>query len=305
MAVDAGNVYVSGFRRNSAWHGDPELPFLVKLDSNLNEVWRQTIDAGGVGARAQFFDLTVDGGYVYAVGHWLAGGNQDFLAAKFSTSGGPPIWQSVWGTAGLDGLRDVVVAGGRLFAVGTSSGDAVLVELNPATGSPLASPPAFGGGGYEEALRIVADGSDLFVGGYSNSFATPAGNAVGSQDALLLHYVLVLQVSIDIKPGGFPNSIFLGSNGTVPVAILSSATFDATTVDPTTVTLAGASVALRGKGTPNASVQDVNVDGLPDLVVHVSTEALQLTEGDTQALLEATTYSGQRIEGSDSVRIVH
>ena len=116
-----------------------------------------------------------------------------------------------------------------------------------------------------------------------------------------------LCVSIDIKPGSFPNSINLGSNGTVPVAILSAPApnfFDATTVDPTTVMLAGASVALRGKGTPNASVQDVNGDGLLDLVVHVSTEALQLTGTDTQAILTGQTYGGQTIQGSDSVRIV-
>lgn len=90
----------------------------------------------------------------------------------------------------------------------------------------------------------------------------------------------------------------------MPVAILSSATFDATTVDPTTVTLAGASVALRGKGTPNASVQYVTGDILLDLVVHVSTEALQVSETDTQAILTGQTYSGQLIQGSDTIRVV-
>ncbi len=44
----------------------------------------------------------------------------------------------------------------------------------------------------------------------------------------------------DIKPGSFPNSINVGAGGNVPVAIFSSSTFDATTVDPTTVTLASA-----------------------------------------------------------------
>jgi tRNA pseudouridine-54 N-methylase len=37
-------------------------------------------------------------------------------------------------------------------------------------------------------------------------------------------------------------------------------------------------VALKGKGTPMASTQDVNGDGRMDLVVHVSTEALQLSD---------------------------
>lgn len=112
------------------------------------------------------------------------------------------------------------------------------------------------------------------------------------------------QVSIDIKPGSFPNSINLGSGGTVPVAIFSTSAFDATAIDPTTVTLASAPVKLKGKGTPMASFEDLNGDGLLDLVVHVSTEALQLSETDTQAILEGQTLSGISIRGTDSVRVV-
>jgi len=114
----------------------------------------------------------------------------------------------------------------------------------------------------------------------------------------------IIPVQIDIKPGSFPNSINLGSQGTVPVAIFSTATFDARMVDPLSITLANASVALKGKGTPMASFQDVNQDGLLDLVVHVDTQALQLTVGDTVAILEGQTFDGRRIRGSDSVRVV-
>ena len=90
----------------------------------------------------------------------------------------------------------------------------------------------------------------------------------------------------------------------MPVAILSTADFDATAVDPTTVTLAGAQVALRGKGTPMAFFEDVNKDGLLDLVVHVSTGALQLSDTDTQAILEGRTFAGMPIRGTDTIRVV-
>ena len=113
-----------------------------------------------------------------------------------------------------------------------------------------------------------------------------------------------IAVQIDIKPGSYPNSINLGSNGTVPVAILSSTEFYAGTVDPTTVALSGATVKLRGKGTPMTSLEDVNGNSLPDLVVHVSTEALQLTLGDAIAILTGQTYGGDQIQGSDTVRII-
>ena len=110
---------------------------------------------------------------------------------------------------------------------------------------------------------------------------------------------------IDIRPGSTPNTVNLGSNGVVPVAILSDEGFDATTVDATTVRLASAQVRLRGNGTPMASAYDVDGDGLADLVVHVSTSALTLTASDTTATLEASTADGQRIEGVDSVRVVN
>jgi hypothetical protein len=111
-------------------------------------------------------------------------------------------------------------------------------------------------------------------------------------------------VKIDIKPGSYPNTINMGSNGTVPVAIFSMSNFDATTVDPQSVTLAGASVKLRGKGTPMSSFEDINGDGLIDIIVHISTEALQLNDADTKAVLEGKTYSGLQIMGVDSVRII-
>jgi hypothetical protein len=59
----------------------------------------------------------------------------------------------------------------------------------------------------------------------------------------------VIEVSIDIKPGSLPNanSINLASAGSVPVAILSSPSFDARTINPDSVSLAGAHVKLVGK----------------------------------------------------------
>ena len=112
------------------------------------------------------------------------------------------------------------------------------------------------------------------------------------------------EVLVDIKPGSDPNSINLGSGGNVPVAIFSSATFDATTVDPSTVTLADAGVKIRGKGKLAADEEDVDGDGLLDLVVHIDTSELELTDGDVVAVLKGETFDGTAIQGSDFVRIV-
>jgi hypothetical protein len=76
-----------------------------------------------------------------------------------------------------------------------------------------------------------------------------------------------LSVAIDIKPDSDVNSVKIGSAGVVPVAILSSETFDATTVDPASVSLADAGVKVAGKASHFlCSAEDVNRDGRLDLM---------------------------------------
>lgn len=116
-------------------------------------------------------------------------------------------------------------------------------------------------------------------------------------------------VLIDIKPGGNPNTINLRSKGLLPVAILSSEEvgkeFDATTVDPSTVQLAGAGVAVRGKNKYMAHKEDVNGDGLTDLVVQIEIENLNPDKlEDGSAILTGQTSNGIEITGSDKIAIV-
>ncbi|MGH9783732.1 MAG: hypothetical protein ACRD88_06060, partial [Terriglobia bacterium] len=92
--------------------------------------------------------------------------------------------------------------------------------------------------------------------------------------------------------------------GVIVVAILSTAEFGATTVDPATVKLAGALVATQGRGTPMTSVADLNRDGRLDLLLHFRTQDLELEPTATEAVLKGRTFSGQLIRGVDSVRMV-
>lgn len=148
-------------------------------------------------------------------------------------------------------------------------------------------------------FEFSAPGPGTLFLGINDCFAS---NNVGSYSVTFLDQ---LTVNIDIKPGSFPNSINLSSAGVIPVAILSSDTFDATTVDPDTVTLAGASVKLVGKGERAlAHAEDVNWDGLLDLVCQVVTEQVLLEPGESIAVLEATTFDGVNIRGEDTVNIV-
>jgi len=113
-----------------------------------------------------------------------------------------------------------------------------------------------------------------------------------------------IPVSIDIKPGSFPNSINLGSNGVVPVAIFGLSTFDVKQIDFVTIKLGSALIKLKGNGQRAVNYSDVNKDGFTDVTVNISTEALQLTTGDIKTNLEGRLKDGTIIKGSDSIRIV-
>jgi len=106
-----------------------------------------------------------------------------------------------------------------------------------------------------------------------------------------------ITVLIDIKPGSDANSINLGAKGVVPVAVLTTADFDATTLKPDTVVLAGAEPKRW-------TAEDVDGDGDLDLLFHFRTQELDLTESSTEATLTGQTLDDDDITGTDSVRIV-
>ena len=186
------------------------------------------------------------------------------------------------------------VIGGKLYVIGGTVGSleavrAVVEAYDPRTNTwsthtPIPTPRSFAAAG-------VVDDTLYVVGGY------PAGAANEA-------FSPFLPIPIDIKPGDANNTVNLRSNGTILVAILSSASFGATTVDPATVKFAGAAVATQGRGTPMTSVADLNRDGRVDLLLHFRTQDLQLTPASTEAVLKGKTFSGQLIRGTDSIRLV-
>jgi YVTN family beta-propeller protein len=111
----------------------------------------------------------------------------------------------------------------------------------------------------------------------------------------------LVPVTIDVRPGIDPNTINLGSQGTVPVAVFSTADFDATTVDPESLTLAGAGVATGPDGTPLVSEEDVDGDGLADLVAQFEIQDLNLTQEDEWVILEGQTFEDIPFVGGDVV----
>lgn len=109
--------------------------------------------------------------------------------------------------------------------------------------------------------------------------------------------------SIDINPGSSPNNINLKSKGKIPVAILSTQEFyapDMVNKDSLTFGYTGVEDSLAFC---NPKGEDVNGDGLKDLVCHFYTQETKFQCGDTEGILMGETVDGTPIEGKDSVSI--
>jgi hypothetical protein len=130
-------------------------------------------------------------------------------------------------------------------------------------------------------------------------------NEIAYQELLVeLLVSRVITVDLDIKPHSFPNSINRKGRGRTPVAILSSPTFDAPAeVDKSRLTFGRTGDEASLAFCTNSN-EDVNDDGLVDVVCHFYNQATGFQMGDTEGVLKGFRHGGRPFEGVDSVRIV-
>ncbi len=107
----------------------------------------------------------------------------------------------------------------------------------------------------------------------------------------------VIAVEIDIKPGSKSNAINLKAGGLLPVAILTTETFDAASVNPSTVRFADAKPERR-------MLQDVDADGDVDLLLQFKRQKLNLTADSTKAFLTGQTRDKHPFIGMAEIKVV-
>jgi uncharacterized membrane protein len=111
-------------------------------------------------------------------------------------------------------------------------------------------------------------------------------------------------VTIDVKPGSFPNCLNINGNGVIPVAVLGSDSLDVTSIDLNELLFGGMEVRVRGNKGPLCGIEDVNSDTHDDLVCHFQDEVSNWEPGDDEATLTGVLLDGTRIEGTDTICIV-
>jgi hypothetical protein len=129
------------------------------------------------------------------------------------------------------------------------------------------------------------------------------GEGVGAaMEAVIEAAVKPTTVTLQVQP-----SINLHA-ALIPVAILSTNTFDARDVDRRMVCF-GAADPIPGVGDcteahDRAHFDDVNGDGLLDQVLHYNTTETGIASGATQACLTGQTFDGQQVEGCAPITVV-
>lgn len=169
-------------------------------------------------------------------------------------------------------------------------------------------------------ITIVVTINPSSCGPVTNT-ATISGNEVDpntADNSTSVDTTITCLVTIDIKPGEFPNRIRLRTENDsdreneasmVRVAILSNSGLDAPNqVDRKSLTFGHTgnekSLHRRGAGQPDCSVRDVNQDGLPDLVCDFLVRKTGFRPQDTVGILKGKMLDGVTFEAQDSVVIV-
>ncbi len=179
-----------------------------------------------------------------------------------------------------------------------------------------AGAPAEGGLGDADAIHYMRVGTGFSTEADWNDFnqaETTPGYVVEFDGVCTEEAVLDILILLKLTQGEGPRNINLKSHGKIAVAVLSVVDgFDATTIDPATVTLGDGSdpdarVAGNKHGKLMVSWPDLDEDGLQDALFHFNTQDLVeeagLTVATTELVLRGMTTGGVEFSGSDAVAV--
>ena len=150
------------------------------------------------------------------------------------------------------------------------------------------------------SLATVAT-TQVGLANFVTSFFGAPFDQLAVAEITVLGRVAATEVDIDIRPASARNVISLSSRIPVPIAVLSSSTFDIGTIDVETLTFghSGGEDSLLGC----IRLLDLNRDGIRDLLCLAATDRTGFVLGDNEGRLKGSTLNGAVVEGTDAVLI--
>jgi hypothetical protein len=153
----------------------------------------------------------------------------------------------------------------------------------------------------DDSVQITNDAPGVFPVGDTTVTWTATDDSGNTATATQIVTVTAVSITIDIKPGSDVNPVNVREKGVIPVAILTTADFDATAVDALSVLFGlGHASEAHAKG----HIEDVDKDGDLDMVFHFDARQAGISCGQPSAELVGQTIAGVPIAGSDSLRTV-
>jgi hypothetical protein len=151
--------------------------------------------------------------------------------------------------------------------------------------------------------RLLASG--LLLGLLSGMSLLLPGVAALAASSSVLSDSGPATMDIDILPGNAENTIDLGKQRLLPVAILGSATFDINDFNPRTLKLKAVGQNLVGKSDKTmCRQQDINGDSYMDLVCDIKTIGFRVEPGDITVIISAGTYQRLSLRAEGVIRYI-
>src|SRR2546425_3932376 len=255
-------------------------------------------------------------------------------AADYGSGPSGRVWVIDTDPSLMDGTNRAVVAtvtvGPQPFGIAvtpdskhvyvSNSGGNTVSVIDAATVSSGASSPMITVGNSPRGVSVSSDGSTVFVVNWFSGNLTAISVATNTTRSIAPPGILFpvafgnFVTSITSIPVNFdvvPKAINPKAQGTIPVMIYGSKSFDVHTLDLSSLRLNGMAVKIKPNGELMANYGDSKGSGYDDVMVHFSTDGLQATPGDATVTLTGQTMcsplpcSGTPIQGTATVTFLY
>jgi hypothetical protein len=133
--------------------------------------------------------------------------------------------------------------------------------------------------------------------GWVNMPMQDSETQIGNGIAATAFFSLAVPVVIDVRPGNAGNQVFPNKSGKLPVAILSSAEFNAVQVDPATLQFGSADASVAEAPV----ITNVDAEFGDDMIAKFNVQEAGIFCDDTEVTLSGSTYAGEPFISTDNI----